>query len=283
MSAYTLKSLYRILHGIWSADTLDFIQRDAYYCGTKEYGMIDYERLIFSSIMPETGGLALYKTSEQALQSFILSRIFMFTSVYFHRTARAFDISVKKLLPKTMEILNIENPIKEGYDKYLKLNEFDLFSIVKKWTNSNDSDIKKLGESWKNILGRKLEWRHVYSEDIHPFKILGEEIHLTKEEILKIIEPKLPKDTDIEDIDIDIPSLDVQSPFSIKDMDYAVYDPDEEKIIDQKGVNHIMMDMLPKKIVYFSVYAKKEKRKKIHDALKKASKEKGIINQKTNY
>ena len=58
------KSLYRILHGLWSADVLDFIQRDAYYCGTTEYGAVDYQRLIKSSIIAEDGSLALYETTQ---------------------------------------------------------------------------------------------------------------------------------------------------------------------------------------------------------------------------
>ena len=275
------KSLYRILHGIWSADTMDFIQRDAYYCGTKEYGIIDYERLINSSIMPENGGLALYKTSEPALQAFVLSRIFMFTSVYFHRTARAFDISVRKILPETMELFGIGNPIKENesYQKYLELTEFNLFAEVKKWSKETTGEKSKLGPLWKNMLNRKLEWRHIHSEKVHPLKILGKSIPLEKEDILKVLEPCLPLGTDLTDIEIDIPSLDVRSPFSMGNMDYAIYDPDEEAIVDQRGVNRIMTDLLPKKIVYYSVYAKADKRKGISEALKKAAKERKFENQ----
>ena len=279
------KSLYKILHGIWTADTLDFIQRDAYFCGTKEYSMIDADRLINSSIIPDEGGLALYKTSESALQAFLLSRIFMFTSVYYHRTARAYDISVKKLLPKTMEILGIGNPIKENdsYQKYLELTEFNLFSEVKKWSNEIANEKSKLAIPWKKIINRDLEWRHVYSQKINPLKILGEEIKIKESVILDIITKQLPPGTDSTDIEIDIPYLDVKNPFQLGKMDYAIYDPDEEKIVDQKGVNRILIDLIPNKIIYFSVYAKKDKRKNIQDALKKADKEELKIEQITNY
>lgn len=279
------KSLYKILHGIWSADTMDFIQRDAYYCGTREYGMIDVDRLINSSIMPDEGGLALYKTSEPALQAFLLSRIFMFTSVYYHRTTRAFDISVRKILSETMEILGIGNPIKEddSYQKYLDYTEFNLFAEVKKWSNETTGDKYKLAIPWKNILCRDLEWRHVYSKKISTVEILGQEIIPTKEDVLEIILPKLPQGIDDTDIEIDFPSLDVKSPLTVGKMDYAIYDPDEEKIIDQRGVNRIIMDLLPKRIDMFSVYAKKNKRKIVHDVLKKLDKEKNMDLRSSNF
>lgn len=280
-----MKSLYRILHGIWSADTMDFIQRDAYYCGTKEYGIIDYERLINSSIMPENGGLALYKTSLPALQAFLISRIFMFTSVYFHRTARAFDISVRRLLPETFDNLEINNPIEEedSYQKYLETSEFSLFQKVKKWTHGTDSEKKKLGESWTKILQRDIEWRHAYSETITPIGILGSTVDLSKEDIMKKVKPLLPSDIDSDSIEIDIPAIDVKSPFKLKDKDYAIYDPDEEDVVDQKGVNKFLIDLLPKKIVYFSIYSKKDQRNRIHEALKKSSINGNSFSQETNF
>lgn len=279
------KSLYRILHGIWTADSLDFIQRDAYFCGTKEYGIIDYERLIKSSIMSEAGGLALYITSESALESFIFSRIFMFTNVYYHRTARAFDISIGKLLPDTMKELDIGNPIKEpdSYEKYLHTTEYSLFSDVLKWSRESNGEKKKLGEAWRDLLlDRNIEWRLTYRAEAKPTQILGKDLPLKKEDIEKIIEPCLPKDTSLDDIEIDIPSLDIRSPLLIKEMDYGLYDPEEGKIVDQRGIHHFMMSLLPNKIIWYSVFAKKDKRKEIGEALKKETK-RAVATQDTSH
>ena len=88
------------------------------------------------------------ETSESALLAFVISRIFIFASVYFHRTARAFDISVSKILPNTMEYIGIGNPIKEddSYKKYLDTTEYSLFSDVKKCSNSSDSAKKAVSD-----------------------------------------------------------------------------------------------------------------------------------------
>ena len=38
--------LNEIIDGPYDVDKLDYINRDSYHCGTKEYGTVDYERII---------------------------------------------------------------------------------------------------------------------------------------------------------------------------------------------------------------------------------------------
>lgn len=263
---YWEKALYRILHGLWNADVIDFLLRDSYFCGTKEYGVVDWRRLIESSMIYK-GGMALYETSLPALKAYILSRIFMFSSVYYHRTAIAFEISVRELLPRSMELLDIGDPSKEpeSLEKYLNLSDMDFCHEVRKWAIETDTEKRKLGERWKRILDRKIEWRAIKTKKEYIYHLLGTKLITPKikEEIKEEIAKKLSGIINPDDIVVDMPILDVappQNPFAQRGdkQDYAVYDPLEDSIVDHKGGLRDMIKEFPLEIVFCSLFVKKE-------------------------
>src|SRR6056297_801169 len=48
---------FNIIQGPLGADRIDFVLRDSYYCGTPEYGTVDFQRIIRSSRLIEKGGI----------------------------------------------------------------------------------------------------------------------------------------------------------------------------------------------------------------------------------
>ncbi len=94
--------IHSILRGAYSADRIDFLLRDSYYAGTKEYGTIDWRRLINTSYVGETAvgkvGLFLQKRSVHTLFSFMVAYHSMFSAVYYHRTCRIVNLLTGEFL-----------------------------------------------------------------------------------------------------------------------------------------------------------------------------------------
>jgi HD superfamily phosphohydrolase len=83
--------LRQIITGDFSVDRLDYLRRDAYHCGTIEYGTVDAERILFSLTKdPEDPFLPVYREkAKYALEQAILAYFNMYRAVYYHRTVRA--------------------------------------------------------------------------------------------------------------------------------------------------------------------------------------------------
>lgn len=114
---------YFISFGAYSADLIDYIQRDSYFTGAG-YGNIDWQRLMYASI-PKSNKLALDMRGEDAFDSLLLARLFMFSSVYYHRTTRA-ATKIMEFLLEEAKIKGIFKPIfqKENMQLHVNLKKF---------------------------------------------------------------------------------------------------------------------------------------------------------------
>jgi HD superfamily phosphohydrolase len=98
--------LYYITRGAYSADTMDYLLRDSYFTGAG-YGSIDWRRLVYSSI-PVNDMLALNPKAEDAFDSLLLARLFMFSAVYYHRTTRAAVKLIEQFLIEADSIISFK-------------------------------------------------------------------------------------------------------------------------------------------------------------------------------
>lgn len=167
-----------IITSLYAADTMDYLARDAYHAGTPEYGVIDVDRLVMTSLMrpmvePVTGlirqRLELHSSSLPALRSFIISRLDMYKSVYHHKTSRAFDIELDSLLPETLALLDLGNPL-ENLERYYELDDFYLMSRWQDWQHSPDPKTRAIGQRWRDLVERKLAWKAIVERTVnfHP-------------------------------------------------------------------------------------------------------------------
>jgi len=116
-------------------DRLDFLFRDSYYCGVP-YGRYDLERLLLS-LDRKRGEVVVQEKGRHAVESFVLSRFYMYTQVYTHHTRRAFDVMLKAIFTKDF-IKRIGYP-KHTAQKINELIHFDdnwLLSKVEKISGS---------------------------------------------------------------------------------------------------------------------------------------------------
>jgi HD superfamily phosphohydrolase len=103
-------------------DRMDFLLRDSYYCGVP-YGTYDIDRLLLSLTLHENE-IVVQEKGRHAVESFILSRFYMYTQVYTHRTRRAFDIMLKAVFTKDI-MKNIDYPKATSRRDINRLLEFD--------------------------------------------------------------------------------------------------------------------------------------------------------------
>jgi hypothetical protein len=151
-----LAFLKPLLSGIYTADNMDYVLRDAYMCGVA-VGPIDVERIIYYSFFTEEG-LTLDRGGTQALIMFLTARFYMYTNVYYHRTTRGIDLHLKEIFRDTMRIV-FPWDLREELHPYLHLTEWTLLEEVGCWPDSDDPERKALGQEWRQILDRRLKWR----------------------------------------------------------------------------------------------------------------------------
>ena len=87
----------KILSGVLDPDKLDYLNRDAYFCGVP-YGIQDVD-FILSEIFPHpTKGFAITQKGITAVESILFSRYLMYRTVYRHKTVRIATAMIKKAI-----------------------------------------------------------------------------------------------------------------------------------------------------------------------------------------
>jgi HD superfamily phosphohydrolase len=84
----------RILSGVLDPDKLDYLNRDAFFCGVP-YGIQDTDFFI-DKIVPTPEALALDEAGMGSVESLLFAKYQMYRSVYWHRTVRIATAMIKK-------------------------------------------------------------------------------------------------------------------------------------------------------------------------------------------
>lgn len=90
------ESLPSLISGPLDMDELDYLRRDAFFCGVP-IGNVDFSRLLNTM---EFDGSEIYVREKgiTALESLYINRFFMYRTVYFHRTVRIASLMIRKAL-----------------------------------------------------------------------------------------------------------------------------------------------------------------------------------------
>ncbi|MCQ2972811.1 MAG: HD domain-containing protein [archaeon] len=107
---FDLKEIIKIIHGggylgpiisgELDVDRMDYLLRDSHYTGVA-YGIIDYERIISNYRLDKS--LYLDIKGVQAAEGALVSRYFMYPSVYQHHTTRIANSMFRRMLTKLIE------------------------------------------------------------------------------------------------------------------------------------------------------------------------------------
>ncbi len=169
-----VKALRHVLREfIYPADILDFTVRDSYYTGAKEYGMVDFERLIQFSVIVSRHGkyelvtpdIGLFDNALNTLRAFLMSRFWLFNNVYFHKFSRIMDYAVKSMLryafnENCIDFVGAITKIVESGDvsDYLLLDDYSIIHSALKG--------KKASKYAKMIMNREPPLKEVFYHEI---------------------------------------------------------------------------------------------------------------------
>jgi len=90
-------------------DRMDFLMRDAHYCGVS-FGVYDYLRILHTvRVRPfprfENRQHLVWQTKgEHSVEEFLYARFFMYWTVYYHKTTRGFESLFQAILSKAQEL-----------------------------------------------------------------------------------------------------------------------------------------------------------------------------------
>jgi len=151
-----LKKLRSLFSGIYTVDNMDFVLRDAYMTGYSTRAF-DLSRILHYTFFT-SAGLTIHARGLPTLINFIETRANLFRTVYFHRTVRALDLALEDLFPDTMTHLFQGNPL-DQLDRYRQLTESSFLVDVERWADSKDPHLHTLGQCWRDILSRQVQWK----------------------------------------------------------------------------------------------------------------------------
>ncbi|MBI0584224.1 MAG: HD domain-containing protein [Methanomassiliicoccus sp.] len=90
----TKRYLSQLISGPLDVDQMDYLKRDAYYTGVA-HGTIDMDRLL-QTVALFHGDLVIHKGGLASAEGLMVARALMYTSVYFHKTARIAELMLCK-------------------------------------------------------------------------------------------------------------------------------------------------------------------------------------------
>ncbi len=87
-----------LVSGQLDADRLDYLRRDALYCGV-DYGQFNLDRIL-RVVHPLGDRVVVKKTGLQTVEAYLLARYFMYGQVYFHPVCRSAEVVLRRVMAR---------------------------------------------------------------------------------------------------------------------------------------------------------------------------------------
>lgn len=269
----------KIVTGLYSADNLDYLVRDSYFCGTREYGLVDAERFVHSTFMTEQG-LTLHRNSLSALKAYLHSRAFMYENVYFHRTVRAYDFSFEELLVESFPHLGVGDPL-EDLESFFRFDDWRMYSLSSRWLDDPDPVLQGLSRRWGDLLSKNLTWKLAYELTFYPGDRMAGlfDPQDVGDKIRKLVLAELGEDIPLR---VDVPFLTLRpgSLTAASRKDVLIWDP-LSGTADRMALQEIFQQ-IPTTFLVPRVYAPREHVERIREVAPHALSRAGFV-QKTSY
>lgn len=161
---YHKKFLHQLVSGQLDVDRMDYLSRDSFYTGVYE-GVIGYDRII-KMMTVNNGELMIEEKGIHSIEKFIVARRLMYWQVYLHKTVLSAENMLIRILTRAKELfLNgenlfatpslaffmrkkinrdtfVNNPV--YLEQFCKLDDNDIFSAIKVWTQHADKVLSTL-------------------------------------------------------------------------------------------------------------------------------------------
>ncbi len=240
----TERSLYYIIKGPYSADLIDYLIRDSLFTGAN-YGLgLDWERLAYNSTVINDRLVLDYKAKD-VLDNLLIARVFMFKTVYFHKTTRAFDKAAGEMLVKADNILKFGDAV----------NDLSRYALLDDESVLSHPEVRKLEEA-QYLLQRRVPYKAVYQAvlpvDTSTKVFLNFSRRIIKEELETRLREVASISNDDELVFVDTPKLPTNPMF--EEVAVPILGPDGE--ISEKPVRETLMGLMPSEIAFIRIYIK---------------------------
>ena len=184
----------RFLHDLVSSqldmDRLDYLKRDSFFTGVSE-GVVSNQRIIkmFSVVNDE---IVIKEKGIYSIEKFIVARRLMYWQVYLHKTVLSAEFLLAKILERARELLNNGSNLftvptlkyfltksitndnisqVEFLNNFSKIDDYDVLTCIKVWTEDSDKVISKLSEMLvnRNLLKVKISTNKFSDEEMQYF------------------------------------------------------------------------------------------------------------------
>jgi HD superfamily phosphohydrolase len=117
------KFFRKLLSGVLDPDKLDYLNRDAFYCGVP-YGIQDTDRILESTLPDKENGIKINSDDMLNVENILFSKYMMYKAVYWHKNVRIATALMKKALHSaiTKKILAPE--------ELYQLDDFSVFTLL---------------------------------------------------------------------------------------------------------------------------------------------------------
>ncbi|PYN94836.1 MAG: metal-dependent phosphohydrolase [Candidatus Rokuibacteriota bacterium] len=247
-----LPHLKPLLSGVFTADNMDYVLRDAYMCGVA-VGPIDVERIIYYSFFSEKG-LTLNRAGLGAFIMFLNARFYMYTNVYYHRTTRGIDLHLKEIFRDTMR-LAFPYDLRKELHPYLHLTEWTLLEEVGRWHDADEPEKKSLGIEWRQILDRRLRWRMSHEVILPMFEPQRGRPFMDVDTVERLVRAFLPPALRDFSFKIDMALQDPRplNPLKMGDRQIYVYDASRDEVTAEPLTE--LLKYLPGKVAQCRIFA----------------------------
>ena len=226
-NTYPKKFLHQLVSSQLDVDRLDYLNRDSFYTGVHE-GIIGVDRII-KLLNVHNNELVVDEKGIYSIEKFLVARRIMYWQVYLHKTVVAAEFLIINILRKAKELVQsgedlfCTNALKlflranftlndfktdTGLLKvFSELDDYDVFTCAKQWSNHSD---KTLSTLCKWMINRKL----------YKIKILSDKV---SETIIDDYKQKTIKE-------LNIPESDTKYFVFSETIENNAYNPKEDRI-----------------------------------------------------
>lgn len=121
----------KLLSGVLDPDKLDYLNRDAYYCGVP-YGVQDTDFVLDRLLPDKEKGITLNSDGILSVENLLFSKYMMYRSVYWHKQVRIATAMMKKTL-----FAALEKKLIQGEQLY-KLDDESVFRLIESINDKNN-------------------------------------------------------------------------------------------------------------------------------------------------
>lgn len=249
-----LNAIKLFFNGLVTVDNIDYVLRDAYWCGIP-VGSLSIPRFLHYTFLNEEG-LVLHARALSTLQIFLNARFYLYTNIYYHRDVRAIDLQMKEIFKETLDLLLDYKHGKFDLKKYYLLTEWSLLSEMTAWAYEKGGRHKELGEAWEKIIRRDIDWLCVAEQPVGYIKKPDFLYIPSAEQIQKKIEQCLPADFNPGQYLVDDPQQNPRpgNPMEDRGKEISIFDPHSGEISKQPLKS--IYDFIPQIHVLFRVYVR---------------------------